>query len=118
MTGIVEVFQLEWRQPLTTPTVLMKTSFVYILTNKNKTTLYIGVTNNLQRRITEHQDGIGSKFSRKYKTNHLIYYERFSNILEAIAREKQLKRWSRSKKEILIQRLNPEWEFLNDSFAP
>ena len=90
----------------------MKTYYIYILTNKNKTTLYIGVTNNIQRRLTEHQEGIGSKFTKRYSVHHLIYYETFNNISKAIAREKQLKGWSRMKKEKLIETVNLEWKFI------
>ena len=96
----------------------MKQSFIYIITNKNKTTLYIGVTNNLQRRLLEHKEGIGSKFTKRYSIHHLIYYEQFDDITKAIDREKQLKRWSRSKKEKLIERINPDWNFLDDSVIP
>ena len=95
---------------------MMKFGFVYIFTNKNKTTLYIGVTSELQRRISEHNEGIGSKFTKKYALKHLVYYEKFDNITEAIQREKQLKRWSRIKKEELIIKLNPDWEFLENKF--
>ena len=94
----------------------MKISYIYFLTNKNKTTLYIGVTADLQRRIEEHNEGVGSKFTQKYSIKHLVYYEKFDNITDAIQREKQLKRWSRSKKEELIIKLNPEWEFLEKKF--
>ena len=94
----------------------MNSSYVYILTNKNKTTLYIGVTSDLQRRIVEHNEGVGSKFTQKYSLKHLVYYEKFDNIIEAIEREKQLKRWSRIKKEELILKLNPDWEFLENRF--
>ena len=94
----------------------MKVSFVYICTNKNKSTLYIGVTSDLQRRIAEHNEGLGSKFTQKYSIKHLIYYEKFDNITEAIQREKQLKRWSRSKKESLIVTLNQEWKFLEKDY--
>ncbi len=93
----------------------MKQSFIYILTNKNKTTLYIGVTNNLQRRLAEHKEGIGSKFTKKYHVHYLVYYEEFNDIAKAIDREKQLKRWSRAKKERLIESVNPDWEWLDDS---
>ena len=95
---------------------MMKSSYVYILKNKNKTSLYIGVTSDLQRRIAEHNEGIGSKFIQKYSLKHLVYYEKFDNITDAIQREKQLKRWSRSKKEELIRKLNPDWEFLENKF--
>ena len=95
---------------------MMKFGYVYILTNKNKTSLYIGVTSDLQRRIVEHHEGVGSKFTQKYSLKHLVYYEKFDNITEAIKREKQLKRWSRSKKEELILKLNPDWEFMENKF--
>ena len=95
----------------------MKQSFVYILTNKNKTTLYIGVTNNLQRRLLEHKEGIGSKFTKRYNVHHLIYYEKFVDITKAIEREKQLKKWTRSKKEKLIESISPNWESLDNSLS-
>jgi len=97
--------------------VILKISYIYILTNKNKSTLYIGVTSDLQRRIAEHNEGIGSKFTQKYALKHLVYYEKFDNITEAIHREKQLKRWSRLKKEELIIKLNPDWEFLEKDYS-
>ena len=89
--------------------------FVYIVTNFNKTTLYIGVTNHLKRRISEHyNDSMKSKvsFAGKYNCYHLIYFETFQKINEAIRREKVLKKWSRKKKEDLINSKNPNWEFL------
>ena len=92
--------------------------FVYITTNKNKTVLYTGVTNNLQRRIYEHQQkSVSGKpsFVQKYNLYHLIYFEVFENALSAIAREKQIKGWKRDKKEALIQTFNPAWDFLNDT---
>ena len=85
--------------------------YIYILTNKNKTTLYIGVTNNLTRRLFEHQN-IYKGFVKRYNCNNLIYYERFCSILTAIAREKQLKKWNRTKKEKLISSANPDWTFI------
>ena len=90
----------------------MQSSFVYILTNKNKTTLYIGVTNDLNRRLKEHQSGNGSKFTKKYGLEYLIYFEEFNIIELAIAREKQLKGWTRIKKNKLIESINPDWEFI------
>ena len=93
----------------------MKQSFIYILTNKNKTTLYIGVTNDLQRRLAEHKESIGSKFTKRYNIHYLVYYEQFDDITKAIDREKQLKRWNRVKKERLIESVNPNWDFLDNS---
>ena len=91
----------------------MQSSFIYILTNKNKTTLYIGVTNDLNRRLSEHRSGKGSKFTKKYGLEYLIYFEEFISIELAIEREKQLKGWTRIKKNKLIESLNPNWEFLD-----
>ena len=91
----------------------MHSYYVYILTNKTKTVLYIGVTNNLYRRLNEHNEGISPlSFTNRYKCKHLIFYEIFSQPNEAINREKQLKRWSRFKKERLIEQINPNWDFL------
>ncbi len=89
-------------------------NFVYIITNKNKTVLYTGVTSNLAKRIQEHVDEKHKGFSQKYQCKYLIYYEAFEHISHAIAREKQIKKWRREKKEDLINTLNPEWRFLND----
>lgn len=92
--------------------------YVYILTNESKTALYIGVTNNLGSRLFYHKDFSSSNkmsFVKRYKCFFLIYYERFDDITNAISREKQLKKWSRKKKEILIHRINPNWDFLNET---
>src|SRR5437764_6811884 len=87
--------------------------FVYILTNADRhTVLYIGVTNSLERRASEHSLGVGSAFARQYNAHKLIYFEAYRDPTSAIAREKQLKRWSRAKKEWLIGRRNPEWHDL------
>ncbi len=85
----------------------MRVSYVYIITNKNRTTFYIGVTANLLKRITEHKLGIGSKFTRKYKIKDLIYFEEFNDINKSIDREKQLKNWHRKWKINLIKTVNP-----------
>ena len=91
--------------------------FVYILTNKYKRVLYIGMTNNLRKRISEHKlDAQTSKrtFSGRYNCIYLLYWERFQYVDEAYAREKVLKGWTRLKKEQLIGSFNPKWRFLND----
>ncbi len=85
---------------------------VYILTNKNKTTLYTGVTKNLQRRIAEHKLHINKGFSHRYNTDNLVYYEIYNRLDVAIHREKQLKKWHRDWKEALINEFNPEWKDL------
>ena len=91
----------------------MKCAFVYILTNKNKTTLYIGVTNDLVRRIYEHKNHvIKNSFTDRYNLEYCIYYEEFQDFDLAIQREKELKKWSRQKKEDLINKKNPEWKEL------
>ncbi len=90
----------------------MDISFVYILTNESKTSLYIGVTNNLSRRLQEHTEGNGGYFTSKYKVHFLVYYEEFTDINLAIEREKQLKKWSRNKKERLIRTMNPYMDFI------
>lgn len=89
--------------------------FVYILTNRTKTTLYIGVTNDLSRRLFEHRNGLGSSnsFTSKYNCYYLIYFEEYSTPKEAIEREKELKKWRRQKKEGLINKKNPRWKFLD-----
>lgn len=81
--------------------------YVYIITNKLNTTLYIGVTNNLQRRVYEHKNELVGGFSKKYKLFKLIYYEEFKNSNEAITREKQLKNWHRKWKLNLVRSKNP-----------
>ncbi len=89
--------------------------FVYILTNgDHRTVLYIGVTNSLERRSNEHSLGLGSAFARQYNTHKLIHFEAYPDPTSAIAREKQLKRLSRAKKEALIARRNPQWRDLFD----
>src|SRR5438046_10733994 len=87
--------------------------FVYILTNGDRhTVLYIGVTNSLERRASEHSLGFGSAFARQYNAHKLIYFEAYSDPRTAIARKKKLKRWSRAKKAALIAGRNLEWRDL------
>lgn len=85
----------------------MKTYYVYIMSNYSGTTLYIGVTNDLERRVQEHKTHSTKGFTDKYSCTCLLYFEDISSINEAIAREKQLKKWSRDKKERLILGFNP-----------
>ena len=87
--------------------------FVYIMTNLHNTTLYSGITNNLIRRVQEHKQGDGSKFSRTYKMKKLVYFEVYGDVRAAIAREKQIKAGSRMKKMMLIEGLNPGWRDLS-----
>ena len=93
----------------------IKGGYVYILTNKNNTVLYTGVTNDLKRRLEEHtQKIIPNSFTSKYNLYKLVYYESFFMIGDAIAREKQIKAGSRKKKEALIHSMNPEWNDLSN----
>ena len=89
--------------------------FTCITTNKLRTVLYIGITNDLERRLQEHFENKGNPntFAGKYGCHYLIYFERFPNARFAIEREKELNKWSRIKKENLIRTLNPNWQFLN-----
>ncbi len=93
----------------------MKPGFIYIMTNKNNTTLYVGVTSNLPKRVMEHQQGkYENSFTSRYNLHKLVYWESFQEIGDAIAREKQLKAGSRQKKLDLINSANPQWRDLHD----
>ena len=92
-----------------------KQYFVYIMTNKSKT-LYIGVTNDLQRRVYEHRHKVVPGFTAKYNIRSLVYYESTNDVREALAREKQLKGLLRIKKIRLIESTNPEWKDLSVEF--
>ncbi len=86
----------------------MKTSYIYILTNNSRTVLYIGVTSYLITRVTDHKNSKGSIFTKKYNLKYLLYFEEFSDINQAIQREKQLKNWRKEWKWNLINEFNPE----------
>ena len=85
------------------------------MTNRTNTVLYIGITNNLARRMSEHNEGRGAVFTAKYNCDKLVYYEVFPDIEQAIAREKQLKHFERKWKEELVNKFNPEWKDLGES---
>lgn len=93
--------------------------YVYILTNKYRQVFYTGVTGNLLERIDQHRQGIGSKFTKKYRLTYLVYYEEHEGIIDAIEREKKIKRWKREWKLNLIKSVNPQmrdlWIDINDS---
>ena len=91
----------------------MNTYYFYILVNQFNDVFYVGVTNNLERRITEHQSGLIEGFTKKYRVHKLVYFESCHDVKAAIAREKQLKNWNREKKRFLIERMNPEWKDLS-----
>ena len=86
--------------------------YVYFLTNKSDKVLYIGVTNDLRRRVYEHRQEFVDGFTKRYHTHKLVYYECFNYPRDAIAREKQLKGWRRERKDELVNKTNPQWEDL------
>ena len=92
-----------------------KTYYVYIMTNQSRT-LYVGLTNNIRRRVREHKDGLIEGFTHRYNIDILVYVESFGDVDSAIAREKQIKRWGREKKLRLINQENPDWRDLSDGW--
>ena len=90
--------------------------FVYFLTNWDDSVLYIGVTGNLERRLYEHRNGLVDGFTKKNNVHKLVYYEQTNDVYSAISREKQLKKWSRSKKNDLVNRTNPQWADLSEGW--
>ena len=92
----------------------MKSYYVYIMSNQSNSVLYIGVTNDLIRRVYEHKNKLIEGFTKRYNLNKLVYFECVENVNVAIAREKQLKGWRRSKKDALIQQINSQLEDLSE----
>ena len=90
--------------------------YVYFLTNWDDSVLYIGVTNNLPRRLHEHRNGLVDGFTKKYNVHKLVYYEYTNDVYSAISREKQLKKWTRAKKNDLVVKENPEWRDLSQQW--
>ena len=93
----------------------MKHYYVYIMTSPSGT-LYTGMTNNLQRRVYQHKNKLIEGFTKKYNVTRLVYYELYHDVRDAIAREKQIKKWRRSKKLDLIKSLNPTWHDLSEEW--
>lgn len=87
--------------------------YVYILSNWSDSVLYIGVSGNLVRRLYEHKNGLVDGFTKKYNVHKLVFYEQTTDVYAALSREKQLKNWSRSKKNALISKFNPTWADLS-----
>ena len=94
----------------------MKKGFIYFLTNKNNTVIYVGVTSNLLKRIYQHKTKTYKGFTSKYNCDKLIYFEEFEDITLAITREKQIKSGNRKRKVELIEKINPTWEDLSKSW--
>ena len=90
-------------------------SYVYIMTNRTNRVLYTGVTSDLPGRMAQHQEGTPGSFTKRYKVRKLVYFEQFSDIRDAIAREKQIKAGSPAKKLALVESINPEWDDLSES---
>jgi len=88
---------------------------VYIMASRRNGTLYVGVTNDIARRAFEHRNGVGAAFTRKYGVTRLVWYERYADVNEAIAREKQLKKWERAWKLEIIEAMNPDWNDLYET---
>ena len=87
--------------------------YVYALSNRNDSVLYIGVTSDLPKRLYEHRNGLADGFTKKYNVHKLVYFKQTSDVYSAISREKQLKKWSRAKKKVLISSQNPTWSDLS-----
>ena len=87
--------------------------YVYLITNWNNRVMYVGVTNNLERRIYEHKNKMVRGFTEKYNVNKLVYFEETQDVTAAITREKEIKKWRREKKDKLVNRMNPNWKDLN-----
>ena len=90
--------------------------YVYLLTNKNDKVMYVGVTNNLERRVHEHKTKMVPGFTEKYNVDKLVYFEETHDVRAAIAREKEIKKWRREKKNNLVVARNPEWKDLSDGW--
>jgi len=90
-----------------------KTYYVYLITNWNNKVLYIGVTNNLERRLYEHKNKLIKGFTEKYNINKLVYFEQTNDIESAITREKEIKKWRREKKNSLVESANKQWQDLS-----
>lgn len=90
--------------------------YVYIMTNKSGT-LYVGLTNDIKKRVYEHKNKLVEGFTRKYNINKLLYFETFSDIYSAIAREKTIKGWLRKKKVELVRKANPAWDDLSEDWS-
>ena len=89
--------------------------YVYILTNDNGNVMYVGVTNDLIRRLYEHKNQLVNGFTKTYNVHKLVYYEHTTDVHAAISREKEIKHWRREKKNRLVETMNPNWEDLSDS---
>jgi len=90
--------------------------YVYFITNWNNKVMYVGVTNNLERRIYEHKNKLVKGFTKKYNINKLVYFEETQDVISAIDREKEIKKWRREKKDQLVNSMNPTWRDLSSGW--
>jgi len=90
--------------------------YVYLVTNWNNKVMYLGVTKNLERRLYEHKNKLVKGFTEKYNVNKLVYFEETQDVTAAIAREKEIKKWRREKKNQLVNRMNPNWKDLSSGW--
>jgi putative endonuclease len=90
-----------------------KCYYVYLLTNWNNGVMYVGITNDLKRRVYEHQNKLMKGFTEKYNVNKLVYYEQTNDVISALEREKEIKKWRRQKKNSLVFGVNPQWDDLS-----
>jgi putative endonuclease len=95
--------------------VSTKSYYVYLLANWNHKVMYIGVTNDLKRRLYEHKNKLTIGFTEKYNLNKLVYFEETQDIYTAITREKEIKKWRREKKNQLVNQFNPKWQDLSET---
>ena len=93
-----------------------KIYYIYLLTNWNNKVMYVGITNDLERRIYEHKEKVVKGFTEKYNVTKLVYYEQTSDIVAALNREKEIKKWRREKKDRLVKNTNPQWRDLSKDF--
>jgi putative endonuclease len=90
--------------------------YVYLLTNWDDKVIYVGMTNDLERRLCEHKNKVFRGFTSKYNVKKLVYFEHTTDVLQAIAREKEIKKWRREKKNRLVESMNPEWKDLSNEW--
>ena len=93
----------------------MKTYYVYIMASQSRT-LYVGVTNNLERRVHEHKQKLGDSFTSRHNITMLVWYAETNEVIEAITKEKEIKGWLRARKKALIEESNPEWRDLSEEW--
>ena len=95
----------------------VKLYYVYLLTNWNNKVIYVGITNDLRRRLFEHKNKLIKGFTEKYNIYKLVYYETTTDVTSAIAREKEIKKWRREKKNRLVETINPDWKVLSTGWG-